>query len=102
VPRKESIWVRSARAEDEFGDPIGPAMSWREIPGATVVPRESQDYEQRGSIIIRGFMVALGPTTSDTLVVDTDEVQIRGDVYQIEGAIGDYIKKRIFYTMRAN
>ena len=72
-----------------------------------MVPRESQDYEQRGSIIIKGFMVALPGTVRDNLgqvveIEDTDEVEVRGEVHQIDGAVGDYVKRIIFYTMRAN
>jgi hypothetical protein len=102
MARKETIRVRSAREEDRGGDPVGPMPAWRDIKGATVVPRSSDEYEQRGTIIISGFMIALGPTTPDTLVVESDEIEVRGDVYQVDGEIADYIKKRIFYVTRPN
>lgn len=107
MPRKETIKIRHAREEDRFGDPQGPVPAWIVIPGATVVPRQSQDYEQRGAIVISGFMVALPGVIKDTTgqtveLADSDEVEIRGEVYQVDGAIGDYGKKIIFYTMRAN
>ena len=100
MAQKETIRIRSARPTDRFNDPIGPVPAWRDVPGATVVPRESQDYEQRGPIIIVGFMIRVGPTV---VVVDTDEVEVRGEVYQIEGAVADYLRKgKIFYVTRAS
>lgn len=107
MPAKESIKVRSQRELDRFNDPIGPVPAWRTIPGAVVVPRNSEDYEQRGAIIIKGFMVALPGVVNDTAgqrvtLKDTDEFEIRGQVHQVEGAIGDYGRRIIFYTERAN
>lgn len=102
MPKKETIRVRPPREEDRGGDPIGPVPAWREIPGAIVVPRSSDEYEQRGAIIVSGFMVVLGPTTPDSLVTKLDEIEVRGEVYQIDGEIADYIKKRIFYVTRPN
>lgn len=99
MPAKESIQVRSQRELDQFNDPIGPEPEWRTIPGATVAPRGSQDYEQRGAIVISGFMVAV---PSSVELENTDEFRIRGQVYQVEGEIGDYGRRKIFYTMRAN
>lgn len=99
MPKKETIQVRPPRARDDDGDPWGPEPAWVDIPGATVVPRESQDYEQRGPIIISGFMVAVGPAA---VVGDNYEVKVRGEVYQIEGAVGDYGKRKIFYVSRPN
>lgn len=99
MPRRETIEVRSQRELDRFNDPIGPEPAWRAIPGATVVPRSSQDYEQRGAIVISGFMVVV---PSAERVEDTDEIRIRGEVYQVDGAIGDYGRRKIFYTMRPN
>ena len=107
MARKEPIRVRPQRELDRFNDPIGPVPQWRTIPGAVVVPRNSQDYEQRGAIVIKGFMVALPSVVSDVdgqrvTLHDTDEFEIRGEVHQVEGAIGDYGRRVIFYTERAN
>lgn len=100
MPQKESIWVRPPRATDDFNDPLpGPEIEWREIPGATVVPRGSGDFEQRGPIIISGFMVKLNGSAE---VADTDEVKVRGIEHQIDGVVGDYGKAKIFYTIRVN
>lgn len=105
---RETIRVRPAPAKDKFGDPISSTPPpWRDIPGATVVPRSSQDYEQRGQIVVSGFMVALPGTVKDSVGDDvvlerTDEFEIRGLIYQVDGEIGNYGRKIIFYTMRAN
>ena len=96
---KENIRLRSARAKDKFGDPTGPVPAWRTVERCTVVPRESQDYEQRGEIIISGFMVVVA---SSVEVDAQDEVEVRGKVYQIDGEIGDYGRKKVFYVTRAN
>ncbi len=103
MPRKEPVQLRSKQQRDKFNDPTGPEPEWREIPGgAVVVPRNSQDYEQRGPIVVSGFMVVV--STRQVAIDDTDEVRIRGRIYQIEGEIADYGagKPRLFYTMRAN
>lgn len=99
MPRKEPIELRSQQERDRFNDPVGPAPEWRQVPGAIVVPRNSQDYEQRGPVIVSGFMVVVGPKVE---VDASDEVRVRGKVHQIEGEIGDYGSRKIFYTERAN
>lgn len=107
MARKEPIEVRPQRELDRFNDPIGPVPDWRTVPGATVVPRSSQDYEQRGQIIIGGFMIALNAPVKDSegeavVLQATDEFRVRGEVYQVEGQIGDYGRKIIFYIERPN
>jgi hypothetical protein len=97
---KELVRARGPQATDEFGDPTGPVSTWVNIPGTTVVPRESQDYEQRGPIIISGFMLRL-PSTAQ--VTDQHEYQVRGKIYQTDGAVADYGRKgKIVYVRRAN
>lgn len=97
---KENVRLRPPQDEDKFGDPVGPAPDWSDPVRATVVPRESQDYEQRGPVIIHGFLVRL---PSSTVITDHYELEIRGDVYQIDGAVADFGRKgKIVYTMRAN
>lgn len=107
MAKKETILVRPGRSLDRFNDPVGPAPEWRTIPGATCVPRNSHEDDQRGPIVISGFMVALPSRITDTAglpvdLTETWEISIRGEVYQIEGGIGDYGRRIIFYTMRAS
>lgn len=95
----ENIRLRAARPEDDFGDPTGPVPEWRVVRAIAVVPRSSQDYEQRGEIIISGFMIVV----ASRVEVDAhDEVEVRDKVYQIDGEVGDYGRKKLFYTTRAN
>ena len=99
MPKKETIQVRSQRELDRFNDPIGPVPDWRDVTGAVIVPRNSQQDERRGEIIISGFMVVV---PSSVELEDTDEFRIRGEVYQVDGAIGDYGRRKILYVERAN
>jgi hypothetical protein len=100
VAAKEIVKARAPQAEDDFGDPTGPVPAWVEIPGTTVVPRESQDYEQRGPIIISGFMLRL---PSSAAVDDQTEYEVRGKIYETDGAVADYKRKgKIVYVKRAN
>lgn len=99
MPKKETIRIRPGRPTDRFNDPIGPVPEWVDIPGATVVPRTSTEDEQRGPVIISGFMVVVGPAVA---VRHTDELEIRGKIHQIDGEIGDYGRRKIFYTKRVS
>lgn len=100
MPAKEKIRLRAAQTKDRFGDPEGPVPPWRDVTARAVVPRTSEDNEQRGPIVISGFMVSLPPNTP---IEDDDEVEIRGKVHQIEGVVADYLKKgKLFYTKRVN
>lgn len=97
--------MRPPRPRDRFNDPQGAVPEWRTVPGVTVVPRSSNEDEKRGPIVIAGFMLATGSPIRDSLgvVVPLEfdwEVQIRGEVHQIEGDVADYGRKIIFYTMR--
>lgn len=99
MARKESIRVRPPAEDDRFGDPVG-TPEWAVIPGCTVVPRESHDYQLRGTIIISGFMVRTPP---GAVVGDEYEVEVRGEIHQIEGAVADFLSKgKIFYTQAVN
>lgn len=107
MARKETIEVRPIGELDRFNDPVGPPATWQEIPGATVVPRNSQDYEQRGPVVVEGFLVVVPSPVRDVAgqavpLRDNWEVRARGEVYQIEGAIADYGRKIMFYLMRAS
>lgn len=107
MAKKETIRVRPPRPRDRFNDPIGAVPDWRSVSGAICVPRNSHEEEQRGPIVISGFMVVLPSKFVDTagqpVALTSDwEVEIRGQVLQIEGEIGDYGRKLIFYTMRAS
>lgn len=107
MARKESIEVRPGRPRDRFNDPTGPVPDWRTINGATVVPRSSNEDDSRGPIVISGFMVVVPSLTRDSegelIPLTSDwEFRIRGEVYQVEGEIADYGRKKITNTMRAS
>lgn len=100
MAQKEKIRLRAASTKDKFGDPVGPVPPWRDVTARAVVPRTSVDTDQRGPIVISGFMVSLSPGTP---ILDNDEVEIRGKVHQIEGVVADYGRKgKLFYTKRVN
>lgn len=106
MAKKETVLMRPAGRRDRFNDPIAEPVLWSEVPGATCVPRNSSEDEARGPIVIAGFMVAMNAPVRDKFGVLVPlahdwEVQIRGEVHQIEGDVGDYGRKIIFYTLRA-
>lgn len=98
MARKETIEIRAPRELDRFNDPIGPESDWVAVPGATVVPRNSSEQDQRGTVIIAGFMVVV---PSVIAVSERHEIRLRGEVHQIDGDVGDYGRRKIFYTIRA-
>lgn len=98
---KETIKIKGKLLVDRFNDPLPDAdqPDWRETQ-ATVVPRSAGDFEQRGEVIIAGFMVIL---PANDPIIDTDILEIRGQEHEIDGVVGRYGKKaKILYTMRAN
>lgn len=99
MPKAEKIQIRPLRETDEFNDPIGDEAEWEDVTAIAVVPRNSQDFEQRGPIVISGFMVVV---KSKVVINSRYEVKVRGQVQQIEGDVGDYGRKKIFYTERAS
>lgn len=100
MAQKETVRIRPPQPTDKFGDPTGPEPVWVDVPRCTVVPRESQDYEQRGPIVIHGYLVRM---PASTVITDRHEVEVRGEVQQIDGAVADFRRKgKIVYTMRAN
>jgi hypothetical protein len=97
MAQKEPIKRRPARPT-RMGDPVGPVPAWIEIRGCLVVPRESQDFEQRGRVVLSGFMIK-APRTATVLA--TDEIMVRGEIYQVDGAVGDFRRKgKLFYVKR--
>lgn len=99
MAKKEIIKTRAPQARDDFNDPTGAVSAWVEL-SAVVVPRESSEYNQRGPIIISGFLLRL-PASAE--VSDQHEFEVRGKIYQIEGAVADFGRKgKIVYVGRAN
>jgi hypothetical protein len=95
MSKKENIRLRAPAEKDRHNEPILPIPEWREVLANAVVPRSSSEEQQRGQIIISGFMVSV---PASTVVNDNDEVEIRGKVYSIEGVVGDYGRVKLFYT----
>jgi hypothetical protein len=99
MAQKESIEIRHAR-ETRMGDPVGPVKPWETIRGCLVVPRESQDFGQRGRVVLAGFMIKAPRTAT---ILDTDEIRVRGEIYQVDGAVGDFRRKgKLFYVKRVS
>lgn len=109
MPRKETIQLRHEQIKGRFDDPLPGAdqPQWKTIPGAVVVPRGGSDFDQRGTIILSGFLIKLPAKVYDAdgvefVMADTDEVMVRDELHQIEGPVRDYGKVKLFHTMRAN
>lgn len=97
MAQKETIKRRPKRAT-RMGDPIGPVPPWVEIRGCLVVPRESQDFEQRGRVVLAGFMIK---APASATILETDELEVRGQIYQVDGAVGDFRRKgKLLYCKR--
>lgn len=98
MAKKETVQFRTPQTEDRFGDPVGEANAWRPVAGCTVVPRSTDEYEKRGTILIQGYFVR---APAGTEIGNTDDVEVRGEVYKIDGVVGDYGRKgKMMYVGR--
>lgn len=87
---------------DRLDDPAqGPAAE-HDIDGCAVLPRSSNE-EGKGWVIVEGRMI-IAPFGSD--VLGTDKVRVDGEVWDVDGAPGDYENRKavgkatIFYLKR--
>ena len=89
---------------DRFDDaPTGTAPE-HDIEGCVVLPRSSHE-EGKGWVIVEGRMV-VAPYGADVLA--TDKVRVDGEVWEVDGAPGEYEDRRargkatIFYLGRTS
>lgn len=93
--------IRKPRVDRLSSAPAG-AGSEHDIEGCAVLPRSSNE-EGKGWVIVEGRQV-IAPFGADVLA--TDLVRVDGEVWEVDGAPGDYEDRRargkatIFYLKR--
>ena len=81
------VRVRSAPGGvDEYGDPISGTDSRTTLTGAFVAPRESSEITNRGRAGVIVGLTLFAPY--DTDLTYTDQIEVDGDLYDIEGEPG--------------
>lgn len=102
TPGSETVTViRKIKVDRLSDDAIGPPAEV-DIEGCVILPRVSAETD-KGWVVVEGKMV-VAPFKSDVLA--TDQVRYDGDLYEVDGAVGDYRNKRgrgkvtIFYLTR--
>lgn len=93
--------IRKAKV-DRLDDESTAAPPEHDITGCVVLPRSSHD-EEKGWVIVDGRQV-IAPYGADVLA--DDQVRVDGQVWDVDGAPGDYENKRgkgkatMFYLKR--
>lgn len=79
----------SPPSRDDYGNEVpGPPVETT-VEGAVVVPRTSgEDVNARDQVVV-GLTVYL---PSATVVKPTDQMRVRGVLYDVEGEPGDYVR----------
>lgn len=97
-----TIVVLRPEKRDRFDTSPVTAAPEHEIKGCAVLPRSSHE-EGKGWVIVEGRTI-IAPHGSD--VEATDQVRVDGQVWEVDGAPGDYEDKKargkatIFYLKR--
>ena len=71
---------------DKYGDPIVGTQDRTPIEGASVAPRESSESDDRGRVGVIVGLTLIAPY--DTDLAFTDQVEVDGVLYDIEGEPG--------------
>ena len=93
--------IRKAKVDRLSSAPAGPPPE-HDIEGCAVLPRTSFEQES-GWVVVEGRMI-IAPHNSDVLA--DDQVRVDGEVWDVDGAPGDYENKRgkgkatIFYLKK--
>lgn len=97
-----TITVIRAAKTDRLDEPASGTPVEFDVEGCAVVPRTSFEQE-KGWVIVEGRQVA-APHGADVLA--TDKIRLDGEVWEVDGAPGDYENKRgygkatIFYLTK--
>lgn len=93
--------IRKAKV-DRLSSAPGGAPPEHDVTGCAVLPRTSHE-EERGWVVVEGRMI-IAPYGADVLA--EDQVRVDGDVWEVDGAPGDYETRRgkpkatIFYLKK--
>lgn len=96
MPQRETVRVRHTEQTDRLRSGSGTAPDEVDVEGCIVWPAASRE-EGKGWIQISGYDF-LAPAGSD--IRATDEVQVRGDWYHVEGVPGDFGRKGLMVNVR--
>lgn len=66
------------------------------VKGCFVIPRMSAADAERGERVISGFTVVLPPGTD---ISSTDELEVRGETFVVDGVPGDFGRKGIIAVL---
>lgn len=86
LPR-ETVTVLRPGGTTPFGDPL-PGSS-HSVDGCLFAPRSSNESSDFANTVITGAQL-FGPAGAD--IKATDQIQVRGVVYDVEGDVGDWGK----------
>lgn len=84
LPR-ETVAVLRPGGRDAFGDPL-PGTE-HDIAGCLFAPRGSDESDGFANTVITGAQL-FAPAAAD--IRATDQVRVRGVVYEVEGDVGDW------------
>lgn len=73
--------------EDEYGNQVPGTPTETDVPGCAVAPRSSSEDLQARDQVIVGLTVWM---PSETDVQATDQMRVRGVLYQVDGEPGGY------------
>lgn len=82
----ETIKVVRPGGTDWRGDPVGTPTE-HTVKGCVIWPRTSTEDNTRGEVIIDGYNVFTPP---DPDIEATDQIEARGELWEVEGRPGDY------------
>lgn len=87
----EDVLVRRAPTQDRLGDPV-PGEVVGILENCIVWPRSTSENADRGRVTIEGQNVWV-PAPVSIVPKASDVVEIRGEMHNIDGAVGDWRKK---------
>lgn len=89
-PYGVTVTIVRSPGKDQYGDPIPGTTTRIDIPLCAVAPRTSTEPTERGRQgVIVGKSVYL-PDNASTIPLFTDQLEIAGVLYDIEGEPGDW------------
>lgn len=117
VRGSETVEVHRPTPKDRFGDPVGPEamLVVAELRDCIIYPRMAGEFGERGAHTVAGLHVAVpqdavfftaGLLAAEAELRSTDTVLARGEMWKIDGSVGDWRKKDgtpvifMFETMR--
>lgn len=102
----EEVVILRPGQPDRYGD-VGDPVEVGRLVNCVVIPRVSGETEDRGRVILSGYQIWAPETPGQVSPEATDQLQVRGEVHNVDGVPGDYRSKRgqrlgdMIYTLRS-